>query len=566
MTSMELLEGLINVKGKYVLEAHEELLESRQQNTPAERNRVRRKPLKRMALVVLAAVMMLMLMGCAFGLIKLFQMKLGDYPYREPNVNGETEGKVSTGQFISLQGLTGSAEYLATKEWQDFLRDYDRDGTIIQSIGNEPTDVSAKYALYTVYTEEMAEKLEEIISKYDLKLHSEMNVVSQQELDRCVGGTFVGDALSRGWAYIYEDGTFQFDGDINLGGTNYLLQFRRAVKGTFEEVVLNVGKVDAYEEYSYSTPDKNTVLLELGPAKGLVVGDFEDCVITVNLLAGTEDGITIDDLKKLADEIDFNLLKKVVAPELRGDSVIGSDDTVIIDSPEQDTPQEQSRIPAESADGEHSTEPGRLSAYRKVLENIYYHQTFPDSLDCGYDGSDITLNKFAVLDIDGDGNEELLVIYTTTYMAGMAQLIYDYDEKSDSVREEFLEFPSVTFYENGVIVADWSHNQGLAGDSFWPYTLYQYNQEADSYEQVAMVDAWDKSFSEVGYQGQVFPDAVDPNGDGVVYYIMPGTEYQPGTPVDLEDYENWRASLLGNAEKVTVSYQNLTEENINNVK
>ena len=565
MTSMNMLESLTNLKGKYILEAHEELLESGQPS-PSVRIPVRRKKRNRMALVVLVAVMMLMLMGCTFGLIKLFQMKLGDYPYREPNVNGETEGKVSTGQFISLQGLTGSAEYLATKEWQDFLRSYDRDGAIVQAIGNEPTGVSVKYALYQVYTEEMAEKLEEIISKYDLKIHSEMNVVDQQELDRLVGGSFVGDALSRGWAYIYEDGTFQFDGDIELRGTNYLLQFRRSVRGTFEEAVLNVGKVDEYKEYQYTTQDNHTIMLELGPAKGLVVGNFEDCVITVNLLAGAEDGITVDDLKRLAEEIDFNLLKQVIEPELRGDSVIGSDDAGMPDSAGEDTSYEQGGAPVESADGEHSYEPERRSAYRRVLENIYEHQTFPGGRDFGYDGSDITLNKFAIVDIDGDGNEELLVVYTTTYMAGMAQLIYDYDDKSDSVREELIEFPSVTFYENGVIVAEWSHNQGLAGDNFWPYTLYQYHPETDAYVQIAMVDAWDKSFAEVGYQGKAFPDAVDKNGDGLVYYILPGTEYQPDTPIDLEEYENWRTSILGNAQKVAVSYQKLTEENINRVK
>ena len=84
--------------------------------------------------------------------------------------------------------------------------------------------------------------------------------------------------------------------------------------------------------------------------------------------------------------------------------------------------------------------------------------------------------------------------------------------------------------------------------------------------QIAMVDAWDKSFAEVGYQGKAFPDAVDKNGDGLVYYILPGTEYQPDTPIDLEEYENWRASILENAQKVAVSYQKLTEENINRVK
>mgnify|MGYP006990178543 CR=1 FL=1 len=37
----------------------------------------------------------------------------------------------------------------------------------------------------------------------------------------------------------------------------------------------------------------------------------------------------------------------------------------------------------------------------------------------------------------------------------------DYDEAAGAVRMEFSNFPLLTFYDNGVIQAGWSHNQGL---------------------------------------------------------------------------------------------------------
>lgn len=129
------------------------------------------------------------------------------------------------------------------------------------------------------------------------------------------------------------------------------------------------------------------------------------------------------------------------------------------------------------------------AAYVSILEEIYYNHTFPDGEDYGFfDSSHISDNKFAVCDIDQDGKDELIIQYITTYMAGMVELIYDYDKESDTVRTEFGEFPAITFYDNGVIEAGFSHNQGLAGD-FWPYNLYQYEPDSDAYIMVGMIDA-----------------------------------------------------------------------------
>lgn len=204
----------------------------------------------------------------------------------------------------------------------------------------------------------------------------------------------------------------------------------------------------------------------------------------------------------------------------------------------------------------------RKQEYISVLENIYLNHIFLDGTDYGFDDYyNISENQFAVYDIDQDGEKELLVHYITTNMAGMVEIIYDYDHDSGKVREEFLEFPALKCYDNGVIEAGWSHNQGLAG-RFWPYTLYKYDKESDTYFQVAMVDAWDKTLSEKDYDGNSFPDSVDVNGDGIVYYIMSDGKYEFRRPVDGEEYNQWRNSYLGNAELINIPYQSLTEENI----
>ncbi|RGZ00886.1 hypothetical protein [Clostridium sp. AM58-1XD] len=205
------------------------------------------------------------------------------------------------------------------------------------------------------------------------------------------------------------------------------------------------------------------------------------------------------------------------------------------------------------------------AAFIYALNQLYSNHKLPDGSDCGFDGyGDISENKFAVYDVDSDGRDELIIQYTTTYMAGMAAGIYGYDEASNTIREELLEFPALTFYNNGVIEAGWSHNQGLAGD-FWPYTLYRYNQNTDTYTSVGMVDAWDRSYWESDYDGNPFPNAIDRDGDGIIYYVMTGGEYEVNTPVDSKEYNQWRNSYVGGAEEIYIPFIDLTRENINSL-
>ena len=201
-------------------------------------------------------------------------------------------------------------------------------------------------------------------------------------------------------------------------------------------------------------------------------------------------------------------------------------------------------------------------AYYSVLERLYKTYTLPDGTELGYNEiSDLSENQFAIYDIDQDGREELIVIWTTTYMTGMAGIIYDYDYASNGVTTELIEFPVQTFYDNGVVEVLLSHNHGLAGniDDFWPYTFYQYDKGTDTYLCAAQVDAWNRAYYELDYDGTPFPEELDTDGDGILYRVTAGGHDKL---MDLEEYNNWRDSVIGGAKKVEIPFVKMTEESI----
>lgn len=203
-----------------------------------------------------------------------------------------------------------------------------------------------------------------------------------------------------------------------------------------------------------------------------------------------------------------------------------------------------------------------MAAYKGILDGIFYDHVFPDGQPCDWaEGIDISENKFAIYDVDSDGKDELIIEYSNASMAGMVELVYDYNSDLKTSHEVFREFPALTYYDNGIIEAMWSHNQGLAGE-FWPYTLYQYNLEQDFYENVGIVDAWDKSLSETNFSGEAFPSEVDADGDGIVYYISKREDTESAKPIDKADYMKWKDSYLEGASPIEIPFVNLTEEMI----
>ncbi|MBQ9932082.1 MAG: hypothetical protein IJO79_06970 [Firmicutes bacterium] len=287
---------------------------------PGGTRRPRRVLILAAAICLLAAFSIAAYASDLFGLRDMEMME--DVPVQQPD-GQDVIVEVPTGM-ISLQGYGEMPEKLASVEWEKFILQYRETGAL-DHLGNEPTGLEAEYGLYQVYTPEMAEKFDEILTKYDLKKHTWMvnGVLDNEKLCAQVGGNFLGENQAYS-AYMYEDGTFKFDGELYLADYGLLdYQFMRCVKGSFNEALLNIGNSLGYAQWPYTTADGTPVTLALSESKGLVIVDLPDSFVTINVLTGTEapvddifssGPITQSHLERFADSFDFPLLTPVQAP------------------------------------------------------------------------------------------------------------------------------------------------------------------------------------------------------------------------------------------------------------
>ena len=205
-------------------------------------------------------------------------------------------------------------------------------------------------------------------------------------------------------------------------------------------------------------------------------------------------------------------------------------------------------------------------AMQNMLDNRVFpngEQVYPNAENGDESGSIWTDNKFAITDIDGDDEDELIINFSNAPAVGEVFYIFEYDEVSDSLKEEFTEFPTPEFYDNGYVTAGASHNQGLAGD-FWPYTIYKYDAESDSYVQQYYIDAWNKELFPQNFEGEDYPDDVDTGKTGTVYYLYEDVT-RAVDPVDKTAYDKLVADTYGSAAKITIDYSDISKENIDKI-
>lgn len=202
-------------------------------------------------------------------------------------------------------------------------------------------------------------------------------------------------------------------------------------------------------------------------------------------------------------------------------------------------------------------------AMQNMLDNLVFpngEQVYTNAESEDEQGSIWTDNKFAIADIDGDGTDELIINFSNAPAAGEVFYIFEYDEASDSLKEEFTEFPTPEFYDNGYVTAGASHNQGMAGD-FWPYTIYKYDAESDTYVQQYYIDAWDKELYPQDFEGNAYPNEIDTSNTGTVYYLYEDVT-KAVDPVDKTAYDKLARDTYGSAAEVTIVYSDISQENI----
>ena len=306
----ELLSKAVgNIDDRYIAEARFSVPE----DASGTSERIVHMKKKRIISLALAAALILALGTAAYA---IYNWRLQDLVLHGST---ENETEVTESQRIdplpegvdtlSLQGYAGSPEYKAMLEWSEFQKNYDRDGEILASVGNNPTPWSEKYGSgnYLVYSQEMADTLDAIAAKYGLTLHSGLTVVSIDDL-RARFGDFCAE-IRYGSGYCYADGTFHCECDNGKG----MFQIHRCMKGVLDTASLNVPDSENYEQWEYTTACGATVLLALSPHHAMIVAESEQSFTVVNVQAGSEVSpsgacIPAAELEALADSIDFSIL------------------------------------------------------------------------------------------------------------------------------------------------------------------------------------------------------------------------------------------------------------------
>ena len=209
----------------------------------------------------------------------------------------------------------------------------------------------------------------------------------------------------------------------------------------------------------------------------------------------------------------------------------------------------------------------RYGVYYSVLKEYYFNNKWPDSTNVEHleYSSDEDKDAFAIFDVDSDGKDELIIRHSDGTMADSRLEVYDYDAENEWLVYEFYNSQFCTFYKNGFIRCDDSHNQGRAFEFMWPYTLFKYIPENDVYSEYAYINGWDKKFDEYfpAYieSGESFPDEIDKDKNGGIYKVFMSDEDE-GRYIDDVEYEEWLNENVGELEAIDIPYIVFSAESI----
>ncbi|MCR4725051.1 MAG: hypothetical protein K5772_06425 [Clostridia bacterium] len=225
---------------------------------------------------------------------------------------------------------------------------------------------------------------------------------------------------------------------------------------------------------------------------------------------------------------------------------------------------------AAQPEAEPQPEPGPYAEYNAEAEKAFLQvvQTFaetgtlPSSEDpieyLGSGDGDWT-NRYAILDIDGDGKNELVLRVAQTIMASMQENIYAYDEETGGLVLELCAFPVSTYLCGGSAVqSGWSHGTGTEGPDFWPFNVYNYNEETDEYDfNGYCAQACLEAMKEMGWEDR-FPAEYDKDGDGIIYEISNDVTGDLEW-VDEDGYQFWYNNLFGDEQPLDIPWKTMDE-------
>ena len=326
MTKEQFFDAFGQIDGAYVLAAGNALY-GKQETVHASY-----KKLVRTLIIAAAIAALLTLTAYAAGWFGLTGRVINDPGGSAlPGEAGETVDRLRTvhhRDYVSLGGVTGSAEYQAAAEWLAFKGSYADKKTAEQAEQGLPyyewRDLERSFApdaetkeicrLYQVWDGTMWAKLQDISARYGLALHTERRVIAN-----------AGDQSREHGAY--EDGSFHVSVSAMVEQKRYLYELYLEKNGCLPCDDMTAGAAREYEEWECTTGrgDKVSIAVrDVSTNKAwaqyelLVFYSGDGAVMTAKASYGYQRGDGGDEklfAESLADSIDFSSVAGADTPE-----------------------------------------------------------------------------------------------------------------------------------------------------------------------------------------------------------------------------------------------------------
>ena len=302
---------------------------------------------------------------------------------------------------LTLESLQSSANYKASMEIKDYVQSYNATGDVDETL-------SEAYRAYGCRNTEMAQKVDEICTKYGLnKVGNGISPDTTEEMFTALNVRSMvkdsgnGDVTTSNPSYS-ADGNFEFWGATTVSGVDYPIEYRayRAMKQTLSTAYWEIENTSDYQWSNFVTTAGTDVLIAVGQNNSLVLTDTGDSVVVIVVMnATTGDSQTGKaTLEAFANTFDLSL-----APRTRNDPA-------------------ETTAPTENATAIPEAYQPLIAKYTTALTEHWGGEACINadiSLLVSYVTTPSELG-YALLDLDNDGTDELIITNDAE-----RQVIYD---------------------------------------------------------------------------------------------------------------------------------------------
>lgn len=189
---------------------------------------------------------------------------------------------------LTLESLQSSANYKASMEIKDYVQSYNATGDVDETL-------SEAYRAYGCRNTEMAQKVDEICTKYGLnKVGDGISPDTTEEMFTAldvrsmVRDSGNGDVTTSNPSYS-ADGNFEFWGATTVSGVDYPIEYRvyRAMKQTLSTAYWEIENTSDYQWSNYVTTAGTDVLIAVGQSNSLVLTDTGNSVVVIVVMNAT---------------------------------------------------------------------------------------------------------------------------------------------------------------------------------------------------------------------------------------------------------------------------------------